>query len=373
VTPVFLTEAAVRDVDGMRTSQLASVRLRNIIPQQQLRRMGIPAKTLHSAKPGAATDSAVIREADVVVVGKVFSEFRPFVAACLARGTVVVIDVCDNVFAIPALAAMKDIIMPGVHVVAASQALAELVRRRTGIMAEVIGDPYEGRPAPPRFAPDQDRLRLLWYGAPGNAETLERVLPEIAAAPLGRRVALQVVSYPPSTFTPMLSAFVETRGARGRFTARLSTWSLGTMETALDACDLVIIPSDDSDVRRVKSANRLVRALVGGRFVIAHPLPEYLAMAEYARIDSSVAAGLGWALAHPDWATERIRMGQAHVLDHLTPEAAGLAWADALSRFVAARQASRRNPSPCRSQPSKPSPSTSSAPSSTGAAASSRS
>ena len=109
---------------------------------------------------------------------------------------------------------------------------------------------------------------------------------------------------------------------------RVTAWSPEATEAALARCDLVVIPHETRAAwSKGKSHNRLVTAIRAGRFAIASPIPTYLELAAHAWIGADLAAGLGWALAHPEDAAERLRAGQRVVEERFSPEAVGRKWA----------------------------------------------
>jgi hypothetical protein len=80
----------------------------------------------------------------------------------------------------------------------------------------------------------------------------------------------------------------------------------------------------------VKSHNRLVEAIRGGRLAIASPIPAYQELSHYAWVGEPLAAGLRWAQDHPDEVVQRVTAGQAHVEARFAPRVVGQKWARAL-------------------------------------------
>jgi hypothetical protein len=107
---------------------------------------------------------------------------------------------------------------------------------------------------------------------------------------------------------------------------------------------VVLLPQlVDDPKKRAKSNNRLVDSLHAGRFVIAHPLPSYEELKEYAWVGDSISEGLRWLLRHPDEALSRLRAGQEYVAKHHSLEALADFWAKALELPEA--------PAPTKQQP----------------------
>jgi SAM-dependent methyltransferase len=102
---------------------------------------------------------------------------------------------------------------------------------------------------------------------------------------------------------------------------RFIPWSPVATWQAIDDCDLVIIPQDHMDPwGRMKSHNRLVEAIRGGRLAVTSPIPSYLELAQYAWVGEDLAEGVRWALSNPQDSLERVITGQQHVATRFSPQ-----------------------------------------------------
>jgi hypothetical protein len=98
----------------------------------------------------------------------------------------------------------------------------------------------------------------------------------------------------------------------------------------------VLLPQDHrSDWARVKSHNRLVSAIRGGRLALASPIPSYQELAAYAWVDEDLAAGVRWAIHNPAQAARRVAEGQRYVEEQFAPSVIGRRWADTLGLEMA--------------------------------------
>jgi hypothetical protein len=211
------------------------------------------------------------------------------------------------------------------------RALGEGLARHAKRGVVIIEDPYENRARPVR-ASASSPLRLMWFGNLGqiNASLLEDALAGVAGAFRDIPLCFELVT--------RVDAREELDGIGRRVQAahpqcelRVTAWSPEATEDALERCDFVLIPQDfRRDWSKGKSHNRLVTAIRGGRFAIASPIPAYQELAAYAWIGADLAAGLRWAISHPDEAAARVRAGQAHVEERFSPESVGRKWAAAL-------------------------------------------
>lgn len=94
----------------------------------------------------------------------------------------------------------------------------------------------------------------------------------------------------------------------------------------MQQADIVIIPSLNSDVKTVKSPNRLIESVRSGRFVVAHPLPAYQEFAKWVWVQSDLVDGIRWALQNPQQVIQNIQTAQQYISHQYSPERAGLLW-----------------------------------------------
>ena len=136
-------------------------------------------------------------------------------------------------------------------VVAATNKLAEHIKKETGKDATVIFDTWgtEFAEKKPKFRPNGD-LVCLWFGHSSNIQGLKDNLDKLTDCKL-----LIVTNAPNPRFIP---------------------YSIENMKLAFDKADLVIIPQDVTDPRRdCKTHNRVVDSIRAGKFVVASPVDSY--------------------------------------------------------------------------------------------------
>lgn len=261
-----------------------------------------------------------------------------------SRGIPVVIDVCDNYFAVAASPYLRRMIKCARSVVANSSATADLISESTGIEASVIGDPVESDRSAPAFdSPVRSLLtrfwrrprrplNLLWYGGPLRSfEPLRRLLPRLARLSASIPINLHLVT---ATFEEVDASVQSINSQGNHFHARLTPWSSEAMRSAISAADLVILPGDAGDPSRFgASANRLAEAIWGGRYVVASGIGSYWEFHEVASVGDDVIAGILWACRHAEEVRRRIALGQQIIQERYTPEAIGHAW-HALAREI---------------------------------------
>jgi len=322
-------------VNGRLVSELASVRLRAIEPGLALERLGHPVRFVAYTKLLREMRSGALADGDVFVFQKAMYDVAGVIDWLHARGRPVVVDVCDDVFQLPKHREhYPDMIRAADAVTAATDAMAERIRAATGRDATVIPDCLEGAAGTAASDPAADGvLRLLWFGRAPNLVPLIDRLPALAPARLGLPVRLQVVCNDTAAFAALRAAMP------AGLELTVSRWSLEAVETALAACHLVVLPSDDHPVRTVKSANRLERSLWAARPVVASPAAVHAPYRDVAFLDTDLAGGIAAALA--DWPAtlRRTAEGQAQVAATRSPAALAPHWLAALAAAAAPRPA----------------------------------
>ena len=98
------------------------------------------------------------------------------------------------------------------------------------------------------------------------------------------------------------------------------------MKRALDACDMVIIPSSLAPARVTKTANRIMTSIYGGKHVVAYPLPAYLEFSNFITVKEDLANGIRRSLDNPDIVREQISNGQIYIERNYSPEKTSKMW-----------------------------------------------
>lgn len=247
--------------------QMASYRYRCAIPAGQL---------------GA---SLTDWEAQVIVIGKPESINTEWVVKRKAKGTKVIVDICDDHLGdlhYKRMLALADAVTCSSDVL--RQRLDEM-----GYEATVIDDPYEFSEQAPHYENTND---LLWFGHALNLPSLERIRPQLQG------YSLRVVTNAPGQIP----------------------WSLKQMEIEFALADLVVMPATAD----YKSANRTVEAVRQGCFVVAEPHP---AIMDIPGIwIGNIQEGIAWATAHPAEANQRTERAQAYLRERYSPVTVACAW-----------------------------------------------
>ena len=345
---LFLTSAPLYDIGGRITAFGASARLGSVAPAYALGNLGYDARVISIAGDLGPAEEAV-QSAKRVVFGELFRSAESGWAGPLAayrrvldriadRAERVVFSIADDHFDDPEVGAFyREALTECLAVTTVSETLARKVGTLTSRRVLVAPEPTEGaRGAPQAIAPrkvsaplewlarrvgipmEQWRIRLLWYGYPQNLPPLLELLPPLEQIAQRHPFLLTCVS---SDMAPIDERYTK---EESRLRVQFVPWSPLVLDSALAATDFVLIPSDFR--RPGKSPNRLVAALHGGRFPIAHRLPAYAPYAAFSWVGENLCDGLRWAIANPRKVVERIARGQAYIDERHSPGAVARFW-----------------------------------------------
>lgn len=347
--------AFIADFDQLRQvapgqrlySPLGSTRLRVLIPAAELARL-LPVCVVPLARvvgglgpDGLGAPSAIVlgklAAAKVAAMTRELDRLVDWIGA-RARATPIFADLSDDyeahapAFREPFLAEYQHRLAEHCTLVVPCEALRDALAPRARRRIVVIEDPYESIAAQPARAARSSPPRLCWFGNLGemNVGLLTRELRAVALDGAGQEMHFQLVTAEASR--PLVEqAARAVIDANPRCTVTFMSWSLAATGAAIDGSDFVLLPQDHRSAwGRVKSHNRLVEAIRGGRLAIASPIPAYQELSPYAWVGGSLAAGLRWARDHPEEAVQRVGAGQAYVEARFSPRVVGQKWATAL-------------------------------------------
>jgi glycosyltransferase involved in cell wall biosynthesis len=310
--------------------RIASIRMRTGVAALEWKRSGNenvfwdPDTTGH----GQDLDWGLVK---ICIVPKFFFDapLEPWRQACLIakqNHCPLVLDICDYPFKKAPVVQdfYSEVLKICDAVVVNSERMAELMAPHVSHRPLVIDDAILGEMRNPEFAP-AGRLRLLWFGHHTNLRYLDGCLDSLVRFAMERPCSLTVVTEA-GAGAEETTQHIEARFAPA-LEARFVEWSLEAMASALRRSDLVLIPSDRSDLLKAGvSANRIAEALTAGRFPVASPVPSYLAFSDSAWLGHDLTEGVRWALANRIEARARIRRGQALVAEKFAAEKIGQQW-----------------------------------------------
>ena len=250
-------------------ANLASARLRNLIPMRELKKLGWQEGR------------------DVIVLSKHNWTWDERIRQAFGK---VVFDICDDWFDTEEWGAHYRLVSEKADLLTCnSPAMAARIREVTGREAVVIDDPWEDPQRDPTLGDG-----LLWFGNKANLQDL---------LDAGLRHKVTVLSdYPAEWIVP---------------------WSLEAQQGYLRTCRAVVIPTG---ARQCKSANRAVTAIRAGKMAICGELPAYREIPGLWVGD--LHEGLDWVLSHDP--TERVKEAQAYVHMRFHPKRIGQQWHEVL-------------------------------------------
>jgi hypothetical protein len=343
------------DAETGWSSNLASNRYRVILPAQGMAGQGHRIRfTAAGAWTGGASSS------DVVIIGKVLpaksnkADFPHLakrvldgIAAARAQGKPVIADFNDDHFDRDDVGPYWRSLASAVSLcVAGSEKMAERLGQLTTRPIRVIEDPVASPLGVARVFRQQgklagwgsallrskgavSRLKLVWYGSEGNWPAMATWLQAIGPFAKEQRFLVWAVC----SVHPKILDTIERFNAQFGPDAlvELVSWDEATQWSVVADSDVVLIPSDPSDPKKlVKTANRLVDALHAGRHVIASPLPSYLPFESVTTLTGDPLAALRDYVARPEEALRKTRDGQSMVRQRHGEQAIVSSWMDAL-------------------------------------------
>ncbi|MEK6243595.1 MAG: methyltransferase domain-containing protein [Pseudomonadota bacterium] len=338
---------------------MASTRYRALLPAAALRSAGVAAEVIDVTAVATQEGAAVLRAADTVILQKLLPEpggdftdavaLRKTIAGLVGPQARLALDINDDHFAQRQFAAFYQSMVPRADGwIASTEHLAKRMRSVLQVEAVVVPDCFEGAPGTPRAPLGRvarglrqllDRmipvpqplaeLAVLWFGHPTNLPALRAAGRELQRAAQAAPIDLLCITAIDDRVKAFEAEFNRDHGPRIR--ARFIQWTPESMRAGLEGCDLVVVPAElQRPGALAKSANRLLEALVAGRFAVCTPVPSYLEFQDYAWIGERLDEGIRWALENPVRAARRARDGQRYALEHFSAARIAARWREAL-------------------------------------------
>ena len=330
----WLVPSRYLDLGGPQAgSSLASVRYRVLLPMWELASRGHDVTLIPLDGPSSVERLRGLGKLDVVLLWKYAGTLglhERIVKAAHSHGAALAYDVCDDysehsMFGAEFLSTIHDADI----VIAASQALAQVIAEKTTRVATIISEPFEGPKGEARFSPRAERLKLLWFGHWSNFESLDATIPDLLEFGARWPLALTVVTLAEKQLLARFKQFNQRH--RHLLSLRYEEWSPKATWGALAGADIVVIPQQlNNRLRMAKSPNRLVESMWAGRFVVASPIPAYLEFGEWAALHERIADGLEWTVANRQALAGRIARAQEYIEKHYSPGAIADRWERAL-------------------------------------------
>jgi hypothetical protein len=355
--------------NGALTSTLASNRYRVLLPMEGLRAQGLPVRLLGFGD-WLDTPLESLASCRCLVVGKLLpAASNPLPQALYdavinrvlelqSQGIKVLADFCDDHFDREldgrywrALARTVDVCVAG------SDAMAARITSVTDRPVVVVGDPvaspwsrarvFKGAKSGiglgrwhPFGTQAPRRLQLVWYGHPSNWAAFKGWAEKLASAQGLPPLMFWVVSSPLPAMLSHVDQFNLLHASTSRM--ELVPWSEQGQWDVLAGAEVVLLPAGLDDPRKsVKTANRLIDGLHAGCYVVASPVPSYLAYADHVSLTDDPVTAIRAYLGNPDQFLQKAQQGQAVVKALASSEAIARQWVTA---FAQAGMTNKINP-----------------------------
>lgn len=180
------------------------------------------------------------------------------------------------------------------RVTCSSETMAEIIKKHAGVEATVIDDPWENAEEKPQC----EGREIFWFGHAANLMSLHRVGPQIEDL----KAVISICTNSPSDYA--------------------IRWSPETERRGLERTAVVLVTGDNPGA----SANRIVKALRAGRFVVTPGgAPAWDAFKPYIWM-GNVREGIEWAFANREEACAKISAGQEFVRERNSPQTISTRW-----------------------------------------------
>jgi hypothetical protein len=333
----FVTSHQIaKDFDGQLVGASASVRLRALVPAIELSKLGFETKvvSLHESVSKKAKPSE--EEADIFIISKIFSEVAlNFAFELKAKGKRVIFDFCDNYFKGGEYQniAMRSINQSNLVLTNTRGMSIECKDVKQRIKTFIIPDLIEGESK--SFSPisQSGPLHVLAFGHQLVCNHITKVLPSLAELSKIRPLRLEIVT---AFNTQTITWFREiTKTLPNTLLLTMTMWNEYQMTHSFRRCDIVIIPSEESDFNLTKSPNRLIESVNAGKPVVAYPLPEYLCYNYCSYITKDIAEGVRSISALADRDLElHLNAAQARAFSRHSRRLIGLRWSRVLDSLI---------------------------------------
>lgn len=194
-------------------------------------------------------------------------------------------------------------------------------KHHTGRDYIVMPDPFERPRLEPRFNP-RSPVELLWYGSQSSFKFLPIV-------ELWQRLEKEIGDYRYTMIsqkTDRVLSKMQQRQAKGQITGinfnklNMEQWTWERQGELLASCDIVVMPvMTDNPRTDTKSANRLIDAIMSGKFVITTPLASYQEFADYTW-QGDYIEGIKWARENPERVIKMITKGQKYTQERYSAQ-----------------------------------------------------
>lgn len=324
-----------------RTWRSTALRVRCADISEPLSRLGHRVKLIHSNRIEARRQDGSWYDGDVYLFYQTLEDYRDLADDLRARGKIVVVDLCDDVFNMAGRIGLAgELAMRASAVTVPTLSLAKRFMKRLRCPIHVVPDGIEGARGIPAAPRSRGALRLLWYGWQHKIGAVADGLEALARFARDRRRILLSCVTNLAPIQPDLARVM--RGGTEDLSVRVFAWRQDIYLNAFAEADLVIVPSGASLRESGASPIRMAQALWSGRLPIVERTAGYLTaeFAPFGCFHDSLTDGIAWAMEHPRQVMDRIVAAQRQIESTRSPGALARDWHRALTAIVEQSRAS---------------------------------
>lgn len=331
----WLTGPYIENKNGTLDSEVASVRYRLLMPAQVLAKNGLQSNiyvNTESITKEIQASSQKTKDNTLVIFSKPNNLNEKMLLQTLNdNGVSSIVDVCDNHFNAEMADHYKYLCQHASQVTVPSHAMAAVVKHHTNREAIVIPDPVEGKQIKSHFIP-RSPLKLLWFGHPSNLQQLFNLFPSLNNFAKNSSIKMTILTK--DVLEIRNDVEVKCAKAYKNIKFEFIDWSKNAQQQSLKNCDMVIIPSLNSEKTRAKSSNRVIESIRAGRPVVAYPLPAYIEFEKYIVLNENIIDGIEIALQNQNNMLNRIDSGQKYIRDNYDISLVGKLWNDTILKTL---------------------------------------
>ena len=311
--------AQARQHSNEITSDIASIRLRCLLILKQLSKTApeYDFKIAVCYQNQAVLDTVKAYQPDLILFGKLFSPLAPAILKLQSEYRIA-LDICDDIFSLnPKQNPYTPLFQAEVEWIASSEYLQNRLATHLAKAIYTVSDVIEyeflkplNRIVPTLGQTQNSRLKLVWFGNLPNINALIQWLQQPQDWFSNYTIVTQL--------TPALTQLFEDLKPQlsPKIHIQLIQWSFEAQLQAIQQAHISLLPQDQNNFAKAKTANRLLSSLCLGVPVVAQPIPSYDAFSDYCTLRDSISEGLHHVLATP-WTTtvEHIIQGQEYILE----------------------------------------------------------
>ncbi|MDB6019867.1 MAG: hypothetical protein JWR19_4356 [Pedosphaera sp.] len=319
---------------------LASARLRSLLPCRQLQQAGWPCEIFQPDR---------LDRYQLVVFQKAYTAEDLALATHLHQsGRKVVFDLCDNHFYQPAneagsrerVARLNQMIDLADAVSVSTPAVAALLPHRKSVVIDDAVDDFSDAPQPgllqrlrgqiERHA--HFRTRLVWFGNAGTEDPpfglvdLAAILPDLNRLNEAMSISLSVISNSRPAFERYFRS--------ANFPVRYFDWDRRTFSSMFQRHDLCLLPITPNPFTLCKSNNRLLLSLLLGVPVVADLIPSYEEFRPHV-LCADWVNNLRLYIRNPALARQHVAAAQACIRQQYPPERLLQQWTGLFNSLLA--------------------------------------